>query len=116
MAVLSSLWSLRVRFLIALHQFQRRRVDAIAQARRLRSVVEDVAQMGVAAAANHFGTQIVTHEGYVFLVNGLPVAWPAGVGFVFRLRIKERLAAADAGEDAVVVVVAVFAGVGTFGP
>src|SRR4051794_36288313 len=46
-----------VRSLCALRllvELERRRVDAVAQARRLRPVLEDVAQVGIAVAAHHF--------------------------------------------------------------
>ena len=35
-------------------KFHRHRVDAVAQAGRLRSILEDVAEMGITAAADHF--------------------------------------------------------------
>src|SRR5688500_2127448 len=78
-------------------------VDAVAQAGRLRSVVENMTEMSAAATAMHFGPQ--HPEGAVFgLAEGvfqrLIKARPAGAALVFGLRGKQRQVAAGAGEDA----------------
>ena len=78
-------------------------VDAVAQAGRLRPVVEDVAEMAAAAAAMHFGAQHA--EGAVLgladrVFERLVEARPAGAALEFRLGGEQRQVAAGAGEDA----------------
>ena len=63
-------------------------VHAVTQAGRLRSVVEDVAEMTAAAAAVNFGTQHA--EGAVFVLahrvrQRLIKTRPAGAAFEFGL-------------------------------
>src|ERR1700722_6406066 len=82
---------------------QRKTVHAVAQAGRLRPVVEDVAEMAAAAAAVNFGAQ--HPEGAVLsLADGvlqrLIEARPAGAALEFRLRGEQRQVAAGTGEDA----------------
>ena len=82
---------------------QRKAVHAVAQAGRLRPIVEDVAEMAAAAAAMNFGAQ--HPEGAVFgLADGvlerLVEARPAGAALKFGLRGEQRQVAAGAGEDA----------------
>src|SRR6202035_4783860 len=82
---------------------QRKTSHAVAQAGRLRPVVEDVAEMAAAAAAVNFGAQ--HPEGAVLgLADGvlqrLIEARPAGAALEFRLRGEQRQVAAGAGEDA----------------
>src|SRR5947207_164443 len=82
---------------------QRKAVNAVAQAGRLRPVVEDVTEMAAATAAVNFGAQ--HSEGAVFgLADGvferLVKTRPAGAAFEFRLRGEQRQVAAGAGEDA----------------
>ena len=85
---------------------QRKTVDAVAQAGRLRPVVEDVAEMAAAAAAMNFGAQHA--EGAVLgLADGvferLVEARPAGAALEFGLGGEQRQVAAGAGEDALAV-------------
>src|SRR5512141_645596 len=82
---------------------QRKTVHAVAQAGRLRPIVEDVAEMAAAAAAVDLGPQHA--EGTVLgLADGvfqrLIEARPAGAAFEFRLRGEQRQVAAGTGEDA----------------
>src|SRR5665647_2688187 len=84
-------------------EHQREAVHAVAQAGRLRSIVEDVAEMTAAAAAVNFGPQ--HPEGAVFgLADGvlerLIETRPAGAAFEFSLGGEQRQIAAGAGEDA----------------
>src|SRR6266550_1587473 len=84
-------------------EYQRKAVHAVAQAGRLRSVVEDVTEMAAAAAAMNFGPQ--HPQGPVFgLADGvlerLIKTRPAGAALEFRLRSEQRQVAAGAGEDA----------------
>src|ERR1700686_5785476 len=81
---------------------QRKTVHAVAQAGRLRPVVEDVTEMAAATAAVNFGAR--HPEGPVFgLADGvlerLVKTWPAGAAFEFRLRGEQRQVTAGAGED-----------------
>src|ERR1700743_2388166 len=68
----------------ARHEPQRRRIHAIAQARRLGSVIEDMPQMRIAACAGNRGA--LHHEGvvadldYVQLGDRRPETRPAGAG------------------------------------
>src|ERR1700730_5197064 len=85
---------------------QRKAVHAIAQAGRLRPVVENVAEMAAAAAAVNFGPQ--HPKGAVFgLADGvlerLIETRTAGAAFEFGLRREQRQVAAGAGEDALAV-------------
>src|SRR5665647_796846 len=87
-------------------EHQRKAVHAVAQAGRLRSIVEDVAEMAAAAAAVDFGPQ--HSEGAVFgLADGifqrLIETRPAGAALEFSFRGKQRQVAAGAGEDALAV-------------
>src|SRR6202043_1978031 len=78
-------------------------VHAVAQAGRLRPIVENVTEVTTAAAAMNFGPQ--HPEGAVFgLADGifkrLPKTRPAGAALIFRFRGEQRQIAAGAGEDA----------------
>src|SRR6267143_4590618 len=82
---------------------QRKAVHAVAQAGRLRPIVENVTEMAAAAAAVDFGPQ--HPEGAVFgladgIVERLIETRPAGAALEFRLRGEQRQVAAGAGEDA----------------
>src|SRR6267143_1770769 len=84
-------------------EYQRKAVHAVAQAGRLRPIVENVTEMAAAAAAVDFGSQ--HPEGAVFgLADGvlerLIKTRPAGAALEFRLRGEQRQVAAGAGEDA----------------
>src|SRR5260221_5204489 len=101
-------------------ELQRGRIQAVAQPRRLRAIGEDVAQVGVAAAANDLGPHhemaFIGHERDAVVVERLPETRPAGAGLELGLRVEQRLTAADAGVCACFVVVPVFAAEGPFGP
>src|SRR4051794_36188899 len=99
-------------------EHQRKTVDAIAQARGLRAVVEDVAEMAAAAAAMHFGAQHA--KGAVLdLADGifdrLVEARPAGAALELGVGGKQRQVAAGAGEDALAVLFQQRAGARPFG-
>src|SRR5687768_11488009 len=79
---------------------ERGRVDAVAQARGARPIIEDVAQVGAAALARHLGAG---PEGGAVLVlgevagqDGGPEAGPAGARVVLRLGGEEGEAAPGA--------------------
>src|ERR1700685_311073 len=71
------------------HEFERHAVHAIAQAGRLRPVVEDMAEMAAAAMARHRRARHA-ERAIGGLVDGLvqrrPKARPAGAAFEFGLR------------------------------
>src|SRR5580692_1669602 len=99
-------------------KYQRKAVHAVAQAGRLRPVVEDVTEMAAAAAAMNFGPQ--HPEGAVFgladrVVERLIEARPAGAALEFGLRGEQRQVAAGAGEDAPAVLLQKRARTGAFG-
>src|SRR5216683_885646 len=84
-------------------EYQGKAIHAVAQAGRLRPVVEDVTEMAAATAAVDFGPQ--HPEGAVFgladrVFERLVEARPAGAALEFRLRGEQRQVAAGAGEDA----------------
>src|SRR6478735_5819823 len=77
-------------------------VHAVAQAGRLRSIVENVTEMAAAAAAVDFGPR--HPKGEVFsladgIIERLIETRPAGAALEFRLRGEQRQVAAGAGED-----------------
>src|SRR4030088_1976448 len=82
---------------------QRKAIHAVAQAGRLRPIVEDVTEMAAAAAAVNFGPQ--HPKGAVFgladgVVERLIKTRAGGAALEFRLRGEQRQVAAGAGEDA----------------
>src|ERR1019366_2336695 len=84
-------------------KYQRKAVHAVAQAGRLRPIVEHVTEMAAATAAVNFAPQ--HPQGAVFgLADGvlerLIKTRPAGAALEFRLRGEQRQVAAGAGEDA----------------
>src|ERR1700722_13936522 len=84
-------------------EIHRHAVDAIAQVRGRRAVVEDVAEMAAAAAAVHLGAHHAPAAiGYGLDRAGLRIveAWPAGAALELLLRAEQRLLAAGAVERA----------------
>src|SRR5271154_6479501 len=82
---------------------QREAVHAIAQAGRLRPVVEDVTEMSATTTAVNFGPQ--HPERPVFglahgVIERLVETRPAGAAFEFRLRGEQRQITTGAGKDA----------------
>src|ERR1700694_2595498 len=97
---------------------QRKAVHAVAQAGRLRPIVEDVAEMAAATAAVNFGPQ--HPKGPVLgLADGvlerLIKTRPAGTALEFRLRREQRQIAAGAGENALAMLLEQRARTGTLG-
>src|SRR5579864_349987 len=85
-------------------EFERHAVHAIAQARRFRPVVEDVAEMAAAAMARYRGAGHAERAvgGLVDrFVERRPKTRPAGAAFEFGLRREQRQVAAGAAEGAV---------------
>jgi hypothetical protein len=85
------------------------RVQAVALAGGLGAVVEDVAEVPVAAGAEdlgaHHAVAVVGVLDDVLLRHGLEVAGPAGARVELGVAAEERQAAAGAGVEAVLVVV-----------
>src|ERR1700758_433607 len=78
-------------------------IHAVAQAGRLRPIVENVTEVTTAAAAMNFGPQ--HPEGAVCVLPAgvrkrLPKTRPAGAALIFRFRGEQRQIAAGAGEGA----------------
>src|SRR5664279_2203849 len=97
---------------------QRKAVHAVAQAGRLRPIVEDVPEMTTAAAAVNFGAQHPQRPVFGLahgVLKRLEEARPAGTALVFRLRGEQRQVAAGAGEDALAVLLEQRARSGTLG-
>src|SRR5580704_10667676 len=94
-------------------EFERHAVHAIAQAGRLRPVVEDVAEMAAAAMARYRRARHAerTVGGLVDgLVERRPKTRPAGAAFEFGLRREQRQVAAGAAEGTVAMLLEQFAG------
>ena len=78
-------WTLTSTFyFLLLLEFQRHRIDAVTEACRIGAIVEDVAEVGSATTAKHFGAMhkesIVIFRAHVLCCDGLPETWPAGAG------------------------------------
>src|SRR5262249_31461335 len=92
------------------HEVERHRIDAVAEASRLRSIAEQIAQMRVASAARDLAVRVpaarlsVVH---VLLGDRLPIARPSGARIELRVRREERSVAADAAEQSLLVEVPV---------
>src|SRR5881396_545886 len=86
-------------------------IDAVAHSCRLRSVIEDVAEVGIAPAARQLGSlhdqAVVGPCLDVLPGDGLPEARPAGPGLELGVRREQVVAAADALVDPLLVVVPV---------
>jgi hypothetical protein len=86
--------------LFLLVQFQSGRVDTVALAGGIRTVVENVAEVGVASAALDLGARhSVARVGFGldgFLAGGSIKAGPSGAGVIFRVGAKKGLAATSA--------------------
>src|ERR1700722_16970208 len=93
-------------------------IHAVAQAGRLRSIVENMTEVTTAAAAVNFGPQ--HPEGAVFMLadgifKRLPKTRPAGAALIFRFRGEQRQIAAGTGEDALAMLLEQRARPGAFG-
>src|SRR5438067_2992184 len=100
--------------IVARREVERRRVDAIAQAGRVRAVREEVAQMSAAMAARDLGPphpeRIVFLRRDVALLDDVVEARPTRPRFELRPRIEERFVAHDAAIRSLAMVVPVRAG------
>ena len=104
----------RARFAIEGSELDCGRIDAEAQAGHRRTVVEDVSQMGTAAAAHHLDPRLegtVVHRSSERPGVGGPIeAGPAGSGIELVLSVEELGIAANAEERAAEVAGRILAG------
>ena len=104
----------------AFFELERQGIDAITQAGLVaRTVVEDVAQVRIAAVTGRFDAahamaQVLAQADIAF-VDHVPKAGPAAEGIVLGIRGEQCLPASRAGIDALRFGVDVFAGEGTLG-
>jgi ABC-type molybdate transport system ATPase subunit len=93
-------------------KIQRCRIHAVAQTRRLRTVLKDVPQMRPALAAHHFNAahavRIIRLRRDISLIDRRKKARPTRTRFELRLRPKQRISTADARVGAVLMMVPVF--------
>src|ERR1039458_1124114 len=98
---------------------QRGGVDAVAQSGGLGAVFENVAQVGVALAAQRLGAPhgqaVVGFRAHVLLGGRRPETWPAAPGLEFLAAREQGVAAAHAAVHTGSVIVPVAAGEGGFG-
>ena len=86
-------------------ELQRRRVDAVAQAGRVRAVVEDVAEVAAAASRNCASVRVMNHERSVSVATAAGSAGAKKLGqpvprIELRIGAEELGAAAGAAVDA----------------
>jgi hypothetical protein len=94
-------------------QFQRCRVDAVAQSGRSGTVLEHMAEMAIALRAQHLGADHAVADVPFFvdmaLDRGRRKTRPAATGIEFGVGFEQRLAAAGAGVSALALLMLVFA-------
>jgi len=104
---------------LSLSESKRGRVHAIAQSRRLRAIIEDMAEMCATIRADDFGSRhserVIRDLTNSLFIDLLIKAGPAGTRFEFCFRIKECLIADDAMVNAVLVVIPILSSVRTLG-
>src|ERR1700691_3556007 len=85
----------------------------------MRTVVEDVSQVGVAFLAGDgnaiHSERVVVDLAHIFLGDRSPEARPSSAGIEFGFGAEQGVVAADAAVEAFVVQVPIFAGVSEFG-
>src|ERR1039457_6990039 len=104
---------------LALHEVERGRVHAVAQAGGLGAVIEEVAQVRVTLDAPHLralhADAAVGVDLDVLFGNGRPEAGPAGARVELSLRAEQGILAAHATENPLGVQLPVLAGEGALG-
>src|SRR4026208_2345630 len=99
--------------LFALLELERRRVNAVAQVRRLGAVFENMAEMSVAFAAHRFGAPhavaVVVLGLDVLLHRRRPETRPAGARIELGFPAEQFIAATDAAINALLVIVPILA-------
>ena len=100
-------------------ELQRRRIDAVALAGRLRAVGENVPQVGATFRADdfvaHHAMARIQRGPHAFFVCGIKEAWPAAAGVKLCLRGKQFRPAANAAVHPVRLVIPVLAAERHFG-
>lgn len=106
--------------LVFLDKIESHRVDAVAEPAWGRTIVEDMAQVGVAATAQHLGAHHTVAgiglDGHALLVHRGPETRPAATGVKLRFRAEQPLATAGTGVDARHLSIRVLARVRRLGP
>jgi len=104
---------------VCLFQIERDRIHAVARARRLWTVWEDVTEVRVTAGADHFGPKAsdaaVFARGNALVAERLREARPAGAGLIFRFRAEQFVAATRAAVDPGALAIVVLATKRSFG-
>src|SRR5260370_2016306 len=90
---------LRYSLLVFLHEIQRRGIDAVAKTSGPRTIGENVAEVRITAAAEHFlaghpVARVSIHFHFCF-IDRRPEARPSAARMILRLRANDRLATAD---------------------
>src|SRR3546814_6964365 len=95
-------------------EFERRRIHAIAQTRRRRSIGKHMAQMSVAIGATHFRADRaelgVAMLAYDRRIDWRGEAWPSRARIEFGVACEQRRSAAGAAVHPGVMIIPVFAG------
>src|SRR3990172_7713286 len=101
-------------FLLRLVELERSGIDAIAQIRRRRTVLKEMAQVGVAFATENFGApheQAVVRLGFdLVLSNRGPEARPAGVRIELGVGAEQLVAAAGTAVNSLIVAIPILPG------
>src|SRR3990172_22575 len=101
-------------FLLRLVELERSGIDAVAQIRRRRTVLKEMAQVGVSFAAENFGApheQAVVRFGFdLVLSNRRPEARPAGARIELGVGTEQLVAAAGAAIHSLIVAIPVLPG------
>ena len=99
-------------------EIERDRVDAIAQTRRSRAIVEDVPEVGAATGAGDFDAAHAKAQVFALVdavgVDGVKKAGPAAVRVEFLVRAKEFRPATHTAVHAFIAAVPIHAGKGAF--
>src|SRR5687768_3504490 len=101
------------------YEFQRHRIDAVSQSRRLRTIVEDVTEMRAAAFAKDLGPRFAETIVHLILdilpLNDLEKTRPTGTGIELMLRAKQMQTARTACVYSWFLVVGQLAGIRALG-
>ena len=107
-----------IAILLLLVQFQRQRIDAIAQACGPRAIVENMTQVRVATAAQYFGAvhsvRMIRMFFHNFIVGGRGETWPTTARVELGIGSKKLLATTDTLINAGRIGGLIFAGKGWF--
>ena len=96
-----------------LHEPERYRIDAVAKPRRLRTVIEQIAEVRIATPTGDLTVRVTAARLavlHVLLGDRLPEARPPGSGVELRRGAEERRPAAAAAKDSLLVQIPIRAG------